>query len=154
VSGERIGVAYDGTDEAKAALATAAELAAALGARLEVIGVITPDFWETPSGVEALMTPYEELAHAVRVGLDDALASLSDGIEAEAVLLAGEPAARLAERSAALDLLVTGSRGHGPLRSAIVGSVSRRLTRTAHCPVIVVPHGTGRFTATRAAGPR
>jgi nucleotide-binding universal stress UspA family protein len=37
------------------------------------------------------------------------------------------------------DLLVCGSRGHGPVRQAQLGSVSARLVRDAACPVIVVP---------------
>ena len=39
----RIGVAYNATEEAKAALHAAADLARALGAELEIIGVISPD---------------------------------------------------------------------------------------------------------------
>jgi nucleotide-binding universal stress UspA family protein len=47
-----------------------------------------------------------------------------------------EGAETLVERSRGLDLLVAGSRGYGPLRG-----VSGRLSREAHCPVIVVPRG-------------
>jgi nucleotide-binding universal stress UspA family protein len=38
-------------------------------------------------------------------------------------------------------VLVVGSRGYGPLRAVLLGSVSRRLMTEAHCPVIVVPRG-------------
>ena len=34
-----------------------------------------------------------------------------------------------------------GSRGYGPLRAVLLGSVSGRLVREAACPVIVVPRG-------------
>jgi len=37
------------------------------------------------------------------------------------------------------ELLVVGSRGRGPLFSALFGSVSRALARRAPCPVVVVP---------------
>jgi nucleotide-binding universal stress UspA family protein len=57
------------------------------------------------------------------------------------VRLAGDPAEQLAERSAGVDLMVVGSRGYGPLHSVLVGGVSGRLMRTAHCPTIVVPRG-------------
>jgi nucleotide-binding universal stress UspA family protein len=37
-----------------------------------------------------------------------------------------------------LDLLVVGSRGHGPAGSVLLGSVSSRLIIAAACPVMVV----------------
>jgi hypothetical protein len=43
--------------------------------------------------------------------------------------------------SAGLDLLITGSRGYGPLRAVVVGGVSGRLARAAACPVVVIPRG-------------
>jgi nucleotide-binding universal stress UspA family protein len=55
--------------------------------------------------------------------------------------LEGDPAERLIAASEKLDLLVTGSRGYGPLRAVLAGGVSGRVIRGAHCPVIVVPRG-------------
>jgi nucleotide-binding universal stress UspA family protein len=37
-------------------------------------------------------------------------------------------------------LIVIGSRGLGPLRRALMGSVSDSVVRHAHCPVLVVRH--------------
>jgi nucleotide-binding universal stress UspA family protein len=53
----------------------------------------------------------------------------------------GDPVEELAKRSEAADLLLTGSRGYGPMRAVLLGSVSGRLVREADCPVIVVPRG-------------
>ena len=44
-----------------------------------------------------------------------------------------------ADVSRDLDLLVCGSRGGGPLRSVLLGSVTERLLRSAACPVVIVP---------------
>jgi len=40
-----------------------------------------------------------------------------------------------------VDLLVMGSRGRGPLRAAILGSVSHSVSRQAPCPVVILPRG-------------
>ena len=45
------------------------------------------------------------------------------------------------------DLLVCGSRGIGPRRRVLLGSVSTRLVRGADYPVIVVPHTLGQEDA-------
>ena len=42
---------------------------------------------------------------------------------------------------ALLDVLVLGSRRFGPLRSALLGSVSSPLIDRAACPVVIVPRG-------------
>ena len=39
-----------------------------------------------------------------------------------------------------IDLLFTGSRGYGPVRRALLGSVSGALVRDAGCPVVVMAH--------------
>jgi nucleotide-binding universal stress UspA family protein len=139
--GGRVGVAYDGSDEAKAALDSAVALAEAFGAELELIGVAPSDFYTGPvlAGGIGVETLREEIEQDFRERLESAKASLS--VPATTLLRSGDPADELAGRSAALDLLVTGSRGYGPLRSVITGGVSGRVIRSAGCPVIVVPRG-------------
>jgi nucleotide-binding universal stress UspA family protein len=39
------------------------------------------------------------------------------------------------------DLLAVGSRGYGPLRAVLLGSVSSALVRSAASPLVVVPRG-------------
>ena len=132
-------MAYDGSDEAKAALESAVNLARAFGAELELIGVAASDWYTGPAldGGVASTSCARRSRQQVRESLETAAAPLG----ATTALRAGDPADELAEHSAQLDLLVTGSRGYGPLRSVITGGVSGRVIRSAQCPVIVVPRG-------------
>ena len=58
----------------------------------------------------------------------------------------------LAQLSREVDLLVCGSRGHGPAGSVMLGYVSTGVLRKARCPVLVVPRGArDGFAALRAA---
>ena len=67
------------------------------------------------------------------------------------MLLTGDAARVLAEASAELGLLICGSRGYGPLRAVLLGSVSAKLTRSAACPLLITPRGHGEDLAARAA---
>jgi nucleotide-binding universal stress UspA family protein len=136
----RIGVAYIDTPEARAALTAAIVLARALRARLEVITAVPYGpghgvIGLAPDDLQAEVTDHAEAE------LEAVVKALRTEVWAEAVLLDGDPAEQLAAHSAKLDLMVMGSRGYGPLRAVLAGGVSGRVSREAHCPVIVVPRG-------------
>jgi nucleotide-binding universal stress UspA family protein len=139
----RIGVAYDGTDEAAGALRAAIDAARALGAALRVLHVHSDE--PLPAPVPLPGSEYIELRERMerdaRDALDRTVADLPGDVRAEGVFLTGAGAAELAKASAELDLLVTGSRGYGPLRSTLLGGVTGPLLREAQCPVVVVPRG-------------
>ena len=139
----RIGVAYDGSDEADAAVTAAVDLSRALDAELEIIGVVAPQAYSATALMGGLSsaTLLEDIERSIQAGLDTVVAGLPADITGESVRLAGDPADQLGEHSAGLDLMLAGSRGYGPLRSVLVGGVSGRLMRTVQCPVIVVPRG-------------
>jgi nucleotide-binding universal stress UspA family protein len=64
-----------------------------------------------------------------------------EDVHVEHAVKHGDPTRELlafAER-ADIDLIATGSRGHGAIARAIVGSVSTRVARAARCAVLVTP---------------
>ena len=136
-------MAYNATEEAKAAVHAAADLAYALGADLEIIGVVSSDSYGTPAlmGGPSEVTLRADIERYVQESLDEIVATVRAGVEAKRVRLTGGTRRHARDHSATLDLLVTGSRGDRPLRSVLVGGVSGRLMRSAQCPVIVVPRG-------------
>jgi nucleotide-binding universal stress UspA family protein len=83
---------------------------------------------------------------AERARADEVLATAVDAVRGPALtvpiateVLEGDPAQKLAEAARDADLLVVGSRGHGHLRHAVLGSVSEGCVRHATCPVVVLP---------------
>jgi nucleotide-binding universal stress UspA family protein len=138
-----IGCAFNGSPESREALAWAASLARRRRAHLLALAVHTPvAFGGVPAaGVISSQSANDALRAALDVQLGEAVAALGDGSEASGRLLDGDAARELSEASVELDLLVLGSRGYGPIRTVLLGSVSRALARSAACPVVVVPRG-------------
>ena len=120
----RIGVAYDGRAEAEAALDVAAAFARAADAELQLIAVAAV-------AKPAVASDLSERIESARKRLD--------GLTVDAVVLEGHIAGALAGQGVELDLLVTGSRGYGPVRRVLLGGVTHDLVRLAPCPVLVVP---------------
>jgi len=62
------------------------------------------------------------------------------GTIADSYLRVGEAAKEIVELAEELDvgLVVLGSRGHGPIRRALMGSISTSVVRHAHCSVLIV----------------
>jgi nucleotide-binding universal stress UspA family protein len=136
-----IGVGFEGSPESRAALVLAHDLAKAAGARLRVIDVVVPP---DPGGPFPAYRPdWEEHARIRREEaerrLGDVLAELGEIATGEVAF--GRPARELAYEANTLDLLVTGSRGYGPVRRLMLGSTSRRLVHEAPCPVLVLSRG-------------
>ena len=142
---KRIVVAHDGGREAKAALEAAMSAARSLSAAVRVVRVLGPS---RVSGVgaeawPAYPIPADQIELEAREQFEADIAALPEGDAVEAVFVVGDPVEELASQSEAADLVVTGSRGYGPLRAVLLGGVSGRLVRAAACPVIVIPRGVG-----------
>ena len=141
-------LATDGSEEAQLAATTAADLARSTGSELHVVyvGHMPPILYESPGAWvldRDLQSRMEErVEEEARARLDEQVQRVREagGEVAEAHASLGRPDAeivRLAEELGA-GLIVLGSRGLGPLRSALMGSVSHSVVRHAHCPVLVV----------------
>lgn len=142
---ERIGLAVDASSEARRALAAAGVLAREVVRPLEMITVMEPPHYAL-GGLLSPLSPdqYREFKEAeARRVLDEAAALVPDQVSVEPRLLHGEPAEALAEAGEDLDLLIVGSRGYGPAKGAMLGSVSARLMASAPCPVLVLARGGG-----------
>jgi nucleotide-binding universal stress UspA family protein len=144
----RVLLATDGSKEAELASSSAADLAKRTGSELHVVyvGHMPPVFYESPGAWvldRDLQSRMEvRVEEEARARLDEQVQRVREagGEVAEAHASLGRPDAeivRLAEELGA-GLIVLGSRGLGPLRSALMGSVSHSVVRHAHCPVLVV----------------
>lgn len=142
----RIVVGVDGSQQARAALAWAAEQARRTGAAVRAVTV-----WHVPAliysatfGPPAELDP-RELEAGARQTLEEAIEELGDtaaGIDIERRVREGHPADVLVEEAAGASLLVVGSRGIGGFREMMLGSVSHQCAQHAPCPVLIVrpPH--------------
>jgi nucleotide-binding universal stress UspA family protein len=134
-----IGVGFDGSPESRSALAFAHEIAKAVGASLRIIDVVAPP---DPGGpLPAYRPDWAERAQIRREEAEDRVGAVVAelGAIATGALPTGDPAGELAYAGNDLDLLVTGSRGYGPVRRLMLGSTSTRLVHEAPCPVLVLP---------------
>jgi nucleotide-binding universal stress UspA family protein len=138
-----VGCGFDGSPESQRALAWAAELARTASARLRVLSVYQSTLPASLAVGGAL--PVVSINAVLRQQCQDELAQAVSGLDADIdvteTLLDGDPQALLARESGQLDLLVVGSRGYGPLRAVLLGSVSNGLVRSAESPLVVVPRG-------------
>jgi nucleotide-binding universal stress UspA family protein len=131
----RIIVGTDGSPHAMKAVTWAATQARLTGSRLELVAS-----WEEPApyGMPLALAGVDLEANA-RELIDKAAADIDLPADRLQTRVVYGPAARmLVEMSEDADLLVVGSRGHGGLAGALLGSVSTYCVRHAKCPVVVV----------------
>jgi nucleotide-binding universal stress UspA family protein len=135
-----VGVGFDGQPESRAALGMAEQIALEHDATMRVYAVVPPN----PMTTSRIAPSPEEYRRLISESLDgqlrDEVSKLHSGVRAAASVIRGDPVETLAARTReGLDLLVLGSRGYGPLRRVLFGSVSRELIGKAECPVLVLP---------------
>ncbi|MHB8873062.1 MAG: universal stress protein [Myxococcaceae bacterium] len=138
---KKILAAYDGSNQALAALQMAADFARALEAKLVVVYVVPPytfpvDFYG--QGVADLTQQHRAWAEQM---LDKAVKDFRErGYALEPLLLNGGPAEEITRAAEADDvwLVVVGSSGRGAVSRVLLGSVADRVVHLCKKPVLVV----------------
>jgi nucleotide-binding universal stress UspA family protein len=135
---DTIVVGFDDSEPSRRALERAAEIGAALGAKL-VVTSVAPLLVGTPRSAGPLDPTDSPEDHAEQ--LRDARTLLEGrGIQADYVPATGEPAdtiVELAEQRGA-DMIVVGTREPGVLERLLGQSVSQGVAHRAHCDVLIV----------------
>ena len=139
----KILLATDGSKEARLAATTAADLAQRTNSELQVVtvGADLPlyELPDHPARFEVIVREQrrqaEELLEQQAKVIEEWGATVNERHLREG--RADEEIVILAEEIEA-GLIVMGSRGHGRIRRALLGSVSDAVVRHAHCPVTIV----------------
>jgi nucleotide-binding universal stress UspA family protein len=147
----RILLGTDGSEDAAFAARTAVNLANKTGSELHIVYVEEMPrrlYSSEVTSIEELIDPeFEEKMrrHAEAAAsqlLEEQLQKIKEagGQIAQAHAKFGRPDAEIVRLAEELDagIVVVGSRGHGGVRRALLGSVSDSVVRHAHCPVLVV----------------
>ena len=147
---KKILIATDGSSSARDAVEFGVELA--LEQNAEVIFVhVAPALDVVPmSGFGITGALPHELNAVDRAPLDEA-AEVADeqGVRATTELLSGDPADEIVACADSLDvdMIVVGSRGHGAIATALLGSVSLKVLHETRRPVLVVRGAAARVEA-------
>lgn len=134
----RIVAGDDGSDGAAGAVVAAAALGATLGVPVTVATVIPA----SSLGIRGTST--EAVLADARIPVKQRVAGLSEraGVPLQTWLGFGDPASTIleeCERGVTPCLIAVGSRGLGAIARMRYGSVSSKILRAAHSPVLVVP---------------
>lgn len=127
-------VGIDESPASRAAMTWAVRHACATRSQIQAVAV-----WHLPAQyAEMPVLPCEQLQEEARAWLQEAVPADCD-VPVHTQVVRGDPTAVLLEHAQRAQLIVLGNHGHGPLHSAIFGSVVQRCSNRARCPVVLVP---------------
>jgi nucleotide-binding universal stress UspA family protein len=145
----RVLLAYDGSAGASEAAALAEAIAWPNDSILRVVSVIEPILmpmagpWDRGSAVAT------DLDMAITAATDETMREVverlgSSGTSVDGAVLRGRAASAIIDdaHDFGADLVIVGSRGHGPIATLLLGSVSSEVVDNAACPVLVARSAT------------
>lgn len=138
---KRILIATDGSAGSHDAVETGLDLAGEHDATVFVVHVVPTVDVAPWSGFGMTAAAPHEINARDRAPIEEALVSADErGVQVSAELLRGNPIHEIVAFADAhdVDLIVIGSRGHGAVASAVLGSVSLGVLRESQCPVLIV----------------
>ena len=129
-------ISFDGSKYAEKALLYAVNIAKKYGAKTTVVHVAINKVY--PLAETAVVINTEKEGQEILKNSETQAKAL--GITAEYALLTGNPADEILKYAANknIDLIVMGSRGLSDIRAFFLGSVSKRVSQRAVCPVLIV----------------
>ncbi len=142
----KILLATDASREATKATQMASDLASMSGSELHVLHVGNmKDFHVAPGAEQSFSprtAPLGDVREKAEQTLEEAVRQVEEagGTVAEAHMRMGDPddeILRFCEEQGDFGLIVMGSRGLGPIKRRLMGSVSESVVRHAPCPVLV-----------------
>ena len=138
---EVVGVGFDDSPESRVAVEWAADIARRSGASLRLLAVHTllPFGGLAAGGDWGTMAVNEVLGSELQSAMETLVKDFESDLTVESRLLRGGAPSVLAAQSEELDLLVLGSRGYGPVKSVLLGSVSSQVIKDAGSPVLIAP---------------
>lgn len=131
-------VGYDGSAQSEKAAALALSIAEAMDSQVLLFAVARPPEPATSVEVHAVLDDAKE---HYEEGFARVLAKAREkGISVTTEIAVGHPAEQIIHRAETgnVDLVVLGRRGTSMFEKWILGSVSERVLRYAHCPVMVI----------------
>ncbi len=136
-------VPVDFSDTTRLALDYALEVCARFSSKLTLLHVQKPPI---VPGTELGFNYAEYLAHLSNTAADrlkELASSLPESCAAQSRVVEGIPWDCIVQYAAehSVDLIVMPTHGHSGLKHLLLGSVTERVVRHAHCPVLVVRDG-------------
>jgi len=131
-------IAFDGSDQSRKAFDFGLEVAAAFGAKVVVLGVVTLPEPAVSVEIEAMLDHGQQ--HFAEEFKKMGKQAQQQGVHFQTHVSVGHAAEQVlrAEEDIHADLIVMGRRGLTRATRWLLGSVSERVLRYAHCPVTVV----------------
>lgn len=135
---QKILVGFDGSPQAEKAAQLAFSIAKTMDSKVLLFAVARPPEPATSVELEAVLDDAKE---HYQEAFKKLLQQASGGnVEVETEIAVGHPAEQIIHKAETMkaDLVILGRRGTSLFEKWILGSVSERVLRYAHCPVMVI----------------